>query len=285
MINATLILEGGAARGVYTAGILDYLMKRDVYFSHVIGVSAGACNAMGYVARQPGRSRECMITEDPDLTYYYGVKDSIRERSILNMDRIFEEYPKKIYPFDFDAYFNSSMHNEIVTTNLLTGHEEFMTESSDPERLLSLVRASCSLPLLAPIVDIDGKPYLDGGLTNAIPIDHARTLPNEKIIVILTRKLGYRKGPIPRPLAQAYRTRFRSYPNFVESLMARVEYYNQCLDDVAQLEAEGKIMVFRPTVRPISRMERDMSMMEMFYDHGYAQIERRYEDLQHYLSI
>lgn len=284
MVKATLLLEGGAARGVYTAGILDYLMKRDLYFSHIIGVSAGAGNAIGYVSKQAGRTRNCIITDDPELTYYYGVRESLKERSILNMDRIFEDYPKEIFPFDFETYFTSETHCEIVTTNLLTGHEEFMTEASDPERLLAIVRASCSLPLLAPIVTIDDIPYLDGGLVNAIPIKRAIELPNEKIVIILTRNEGYRKGPIPLPLAQAYRTRYRSYPNFVDSMMARVEYYNQCLDEVDELERQGKVFILRPTVRPISRMERDVSQMQMFYDHGYAQMERQYERLQEYLS-
>ena len=99
--KATMVLEGGATRGVFTSGVLDYLMEKDIYTSHVIGVSAGACNAVDYVSRQPGRTRDCMIPKDKELGYYYGIRDFVKEKSVMNMDLIFDRYPKEIYPFDF----------------------------------------------------------------------------------------------------------------------------------------------------------------------------------------
>ena len=115
--KATIVLEGGATRGIFTSGALDYLMEQDIYFSDVIGVSAGACNAVDYVSRQPGRTRDCMIPNTKDMKYINGVKDTIREKSLMNMDLIFDKYPKELIPFDFDTYFQSEMHCELVTTN------------------------------------------------------------------------------------------------------------------------------------------------------------------------
>ena len=149
--KATIVLEGGATRGIFTSGALDYLMEQDIYFSDVIGVSAGACNAVDYVSRQPGRTRDCMIPNTKDMKYINGVKDTIREKSLMNMDLIFDKYPNELIPFDFDAYFQSEMHCELVTTNCLTGNAEYMTETEDPDRLMKICRASSSMPLAAPI--------------------------------------------------------------------------------------------------------------------------------------
>ena len=125
--KATLVLEGGATRGIFTSGALDYLMERDLYFSDVIGVSAVSCNAVDYVSRQPGRTRDCMIPTDKEGKYYYGIRDFVKEKSLMNMDLIFDKYPKELLPFDFETYFNSEINCQIVTTNCLTGKAEYMT--------------------------------------------------------------------------------------------------------------------------------------------------------------
>lgn len=184
MITGTIVLEGGATRGVFTSGILDYLMEEDLYFSHVIGVSAGSCNGVDYVSRQIGRTKKCMIPEKKEYSYYSGVRSAIKEKSILDMDMVFDTFPKKIYPFDFETYFQSDMVCEIVTTNCETGKAEYMTEQSDPDRLMKLCRASSSMPLLSPIVNIDGVPYLDGGLADSVPIRRALQSGNEKIVLV-----------------------------------------------------------------------------------------------------
>ena len=104
MINATIVLEGGATRGVFTSGVLDYLMEQDTYLSHVIGVSAGACNAVDYVSKQIGRTRNCMIVEDKEYNYHNNLRDFMREKSLLDMDMVFDKYPREIFPFDFETF-------------------------------------------------------------------------------------------------------------------------------------------------------------------------------------
>ena len=284
MQKATLVLEGGATRGVFTSGVLDYLMEQEFYTSHVIGVSAGACNAVDYVSRQPGRTRDCMIPTDKNLSYYYGVRKFIKEKSLMNMDMIFDIYPKQIYPFDFDTYFRSEMNCELVTTNCVTGKAEYMDEAQDPDRLMKICRASSSMPLLCPIVNIDGIPYLDGGLADSIPIRRAMDIGNEKIIVVLTRNRGYRKKAVSKAVEKMYLRAYRSYPNLLRTLLRRAPYYNRTLNELENLEREGKIFVIRPQVKPVSRLERSQEHLMAFYHHGYDLMEREYDRLMEYLE-
>ena len=126
------------------------------------------------------------------------IRDSIKTKSLLDMDMVFEKYPKEVFPFDFDTYFRSEIECEIVTTNCETGQAEYMTETKDGDRLMKICRASSSMPLVSPIVNIDGVPYLDGGLADSIPVKRALQKGNEKIVLILTRNPGYRKKPVSK---------------------------------------------------------------------------------------
>ena len=282
--KATLVLEGGATRGVFTSGALDYLMEQDVYMSDVIGVSAGACNAVDYVSKQPGRTRDCMIPEEKNGKYLYGFRDTIRNRSLMNMDLIFDKYPNEMIPFDFDTYFQSDIHCELVTTNCRTGKAEYMTEESDHERLMKICRASSSMPLLTPIVNIDGVPYLDGGLADSVPIKRAQELGNEKIVVILTKNEGYRKKVLSPAMQQLYKKAYKSYPNVVRTILRRSFMYNKTMNHIDQLEKRGEIFVLRPHVKPVSRIERNQEALLAFYEHGYHYMERKMDELMAYLQ-
>ncbi len=253
MIKATMVLEGGATRGVFTSGVLDYLMEQGLYTSHVIGVSAGACNGVDYVSRQIGRTRDCMIHKEREYSYYYGFRKFIREKSLMDMDMIFDRYPNEYFPFDYDTYFNSEMECEMVTTNCETGQAEYMTERQDKARLMKICRASCSMPLVAPIVNVDGTPYLDGGLADSIPVGRAIELGNKRIIVVLTRNPGYRKKPTSQAVADLYRRAYKKYPELVRVTIRRNYEYNRQIRLVEQLEREGKIFVFRVLRRIVTR--------------------------------
>lgn len=282
--KATIVLEGGATRGVFTSGALDCMMEKDLYLSHVIGVSAGACNAVDYVSNQPGRTRDCMIPTDKSGNYYYGVRDFVREKSLMNMDLIFDKFPNEIYPFDFETYFSSEMECELVTTNCLTGKAEYMAERSDRERLLKICRASSSMPLLTPIVNIDGTPYLDGGLADSVPIRRARKLGNEKIIVILTKNRGYRKKVVSPAMQKLYKRAYKSYPELVHTIFRRSFEYNKTMNYIDQLEKRGEIFVLRPQIKPVSRLERNAETLQAFYEHGYHYTERKFDEMIKYLE-
>ena len=282
--KATLVLEGGATRGIFTSGALDYLMERDLYFSDVIGVSAGSCNAVDYVSRQPGRTRDCMIPTDKEGKYYYGIRDFVKEKSLMNMDLILDKYPKELLPFDFETYFNSEINCQIVTTNCLTGKAEYMTEDSDNDRLMKLCRASSSMPLLTPIVNIDNVPYLDGGLADSVPIRRAQQMENEKIVVILTKNQGYRKSVLSPTMQRVYKRAYKSYPNLIRTIFRRSFEYNKTMNYLDQLEKRGEIFILRPQVKPVSRLERNKETLHAFYEHGYKYTERKFDDLMEYLE-
>ena len=284
MVKATLVLEGGATRGVFTSGALDYLMEKDFYTSYVIGVSAGCCNAVDYVSKQPGRTRDCMIHKEKEYNYYYGFRKFIKEKSLMDMDMVFDRYPNEIFPFDYDTYFSSDIECEIVTTNCVTGRAEYMTEDSDRQRLMKICRASCSMPLICPMVNVDGIPYLDGGLADSIPIERAMEIGNGKSIVVLTRNPGYRKKMPSRATVQLYRRAYKKYPNLIRSIVNRSIVYNRTMKRIEQLESEGKIFVLRPLIPTVFRLEKDYDTLMHFYEHGYRLMRKEYDELMRFLE-
>ena len=284
MINADMILEGGGLRGVFTSGVLDFLQEQEFYTSNVIGVSAGSCNALDYVSRQIGRTKRCIIPENEKEEYFGNLKKFVKEKSLFDMEKLFDTYPKKVYPFDFDTFFNSKMQCEIVTTNCITGKTEYMTERADKDRLLKLSRASSSLPFIAPIVNIDGIPYLDGGFTDAVPIRRALTYGNEKHVIILTRNPGYRKKAMSVAAAKILKSAYKKYPNFVYATRRRVHMYNQTMEEIEQLEKDGKVFVIRPQVKTPGKLTKDASTLNAFYEHGYQYMEKQYHNLKEYME-
>lgn len=283
MIQGTIILEGGAKRGIFTSGVLDYLIEKDTYFSDVIGVSMGACNALGYVAGQRERTKNCIIIHNREDDYVNGPIRMLRKKSLMDMDMIFNEFPYKIHPFDFAAYFQSPMNCEIVATNCLTGAAEYLSEKQDEHRLMQITRASSSLPLLSQMTPVDETPYLDGGLADSLPLKRAMAIGNKKIVLVLTRNYGYRKEPTKKGLNRMYRKMYKEYPALLKTLQWRNEHYNQALTKIEQLELAGQIFVIRPQVHPVSRLEPNNEKLERFYQHGYEQMRERYDELQEFL--
>lgn len=282
MSGAALILEGGSVRGVYTAGALDYLMERGVSFPYVAGVSAGACNAVDLVSGQPGRTRDCMIPADREYDYR-NHKNMLRRKSLMDMDMIFDLYPNQVYPFDYDTYFGSETLCELAVTNCLTGRAEYLSEGEDRVRLMQICRASSSLPLISPMVWIDGTPYLDGGLSDSVPIRHAISLGYKKQVVILTRNSGYRKS-LSKRSKKVYIAAYRKYPNLVKAIYYRAEKYNRTMEYIEYLEEKGRTFVLRPDEPAVSKLETDREVLTGFYRHGYEQMKSRFEELMEYLE-
>lgn len=277
-----LILEGGATRGIFTAGVLDYLMEQDFYFPYVVGVSAGACNAVDYLSKQVGRTRDCMIVKEKQYDYLR-LKNVVTKRSLFDMDMLFERYPNEIYPFDFDTYFNSETECEFVVTNCNTGLPEYLDERKDRSRLLNIIRASSSIPLASPMVEIDGQLYLDGGLADSIPLIRSLRKGYKKNVVVLTRNMGYRKATASKSRS-LYIAAYKKYPNLVRTILNRHKVYNKILTYIEKWEEEGKVFVIRPMVRPVSRTERNFDSLTRFYEHGYEQMKLQFDDMKRYLE-
>ena len=212
------------------------------------------------------------------------IRDTIRTKSMMNMDLIFDRFPNELIPFDFDTYFSSPMNCELVTTNCLTGKAEYMSEEEDRDRLMKICRASSSMPLLTPIVNIEDVPYLDGGLADSVPIRRAKEIGNEKIVVVLTKNAGYRKKVLSPAMQKLYRKAYSSYPNVVRTILRRSFMYNKTMNYLDVLERKGEIFVIRPHVKPVSRLERNREALYAFYEHGYHYMERQLEALEEYLE-
>lgn len=267
---------------MFTAGVLDYLMEQNTEFSYVTGVSAGACNAVDFVSKQTGRTRQCMILEDKEYSYI-SMGNMIKNRSLFDMDMLFDRYPNEIFPFDFDTYFQSRTECELVVTNCNTGEAEYLSEKEDRQKLMNICRASSSLPVVSPMVELDGERYLDGGIADSIPVIHAMKKGYRKNVVILTRNYGYRKEK-PGKSKALYVAAFREYPNLLNTLLNRYRNYNRTLELIEKWEKEGHIFVIRPEMEPVGRAERDEEKLSAFYQHGYDLMKDKITDMEAYLK-
>ena len=262
-----LVLEGGGMRGVFTSGVLDAFMKHDLYFRYIVAVSAGACNGMSYVSRQPRRARISNI--DYLARYkYIGIRHLVTQGCIFDRELLYDKFPNQLLPFDFDEYFKHAKDFEMVTTNCLTGKAMYLRETSDRQRSLDIVRASSSLPYVSKIVTVDGIPMLDGGIIDSIPINRAIETGHEHNVVILTRNKGWRDTGKDRKVPAFI---YKNYPRLRVVLSHRHVVYNQQIDLIDRLEAEGKITCIRP-MRPmeVGRIENDVEKLERLYEEGFA---------------
>ena len=282
--SVALVLEGGARRGLFTSGVLDYFMEQGLYLPYVVGSSAGACNANSYVSKQIGRMSACGIpsSKSEDMV---NLKSILRKGTLLDMDMLFDEFPNKRYPFDFETYTNSPIRCEYTVTNCLTGQVEYMDEREDQDRLLNIVRASSSLPVMTKMVEIDGVPYCDGGVADAVPLFRAMKQGYQKNIVILTREAGYRKSFSARS-HKLNQWALRKYPNLLDTLATRHIKYNRLMEYLEQQEREktGRVLVIRPSVPVISRLERDRKKLGDFYMHGYRTAEAMWPQILKYVG-
>lgn len=283
MKKATLILEGGASRGLFTAGALDYLMEQKLELSHVIGVSMGACNAVDYVSNQIGRTKDCIIQEE-DGNFYFGPREMIKNKSVMDMDLIFNDYPKEIHPFDMETYKKSPIACEVVATNCESGRAEYYDERESMDRLMEICRASCSMPVVSPITFLDEVPFLDGGLADSVPLKRAMSYGNRKIVIILTRNLGYRKKRHRKPVRKLYEKMYKDYPELIKTMNNRYRHYNRVMEKIEEYEKEGFIYVLRPEIPTISHMEKNKEKLHEFYEHGYLLMKEDYENLLDYLK-
>lgn len=265
--DSALVLEGGGLRGVFTCGVLDAFMERGIRFPFTVGVSAGACNGLSYMSEQKGRAKASNI-DLMDKYHYVGLKYLITQGCIMDFKLLFEDFPEKIIPYDYDAYFANPDRFVMVTANCLTGKAEYLEEKHDAGRVMDIVRASSSLPFVTRITYVDTVPMLDGGICDSIPVEYALSQGFADITVVLTRNRGYRKSEKPNPFLRLF---YRKYPELQKAIANRNKEYNRTMTLIEQLEDEGKITVIRP-LRPIevTRMEKDTTKLRRLYDEGYS---------------
>lgn len=269
--NMGLVLEGGGMRGVFTCGVLDFMMDNDIEFPYAIGVSAGACNGLSYMSHQRGRARYSNI-DMLEKYDYISFKHLFHQRSILDQKLLYELFPEEILPFDYDAYMNNPNRFEMVTTNCITGKACYLEEKRDKERLLLIAKASSSLPYVCPIVYVDGRPMLDGGIIDSIPVLRAMEQGYEKNVVVLTRNRGYRKTGKDIRVPRFIYTR---YPRLRVLLSNRCRVYDKQLEMVEKMEDEGRIIAIRPEKKVVvNRIEKDIRKLTELYEEGYLCAEK-----------
>jgi len=277
-----LILEGGGMRGIYTAGVLEYFSEHGIYFPYTIGVSAGACMGASYLSRQLGRNRIVNVNWVSDPRYI-SWRNLWKNGQLFGMDFIFDEIPNKLVPFDYEAFQNSPEEYVIGTTDCLTGEAVYYRKSDPGYDLLKLLRASSSLPFIAPIVEFGGRKLLDGGIADPIPLREAEKEGYKRNVLILTRNSDYRKSRsrFPWLLKRAY----AKYPKLVETMLHRYEVYNETLAYIESQEKSGNVFVIRPQ-EPlvVGRMERDPRKLDALYMQGYRDAGKLMPSLQEWMG-
>ncbi|MCA1023466.1 patatin family protein [Halobacillus litoralis] len=283
MNDVGLVLEGGGMRGAYTAGVLDYFLDQGVHFPYVVGASAGACNGSSYVAKQRGRNYR-VIVEYGDHPEYISYKRMLTKRQLFGMDFLFDKLPNELVPFDYESFMKQSAKFVVATTDMDSGRPVFFDSFHDRDSLLKVIRASSSLPMIAPSIEFKGFQLMDGGIADPIPLQRSIDDGNQKHVIVLTRNDGYIKG---RSKAGWYlNRRYKKFPNFAKTMADRHIHYNAQLEHVRKMEEEGRAFVIRPR-QPlvVSRIERNRDRLHNLYMQGYQEAEALGEQLTDFLQV
>ena len=282
MDNIGLVLEGGGMRGVYTGGVLEYFSEQGLFFPYIVAVSAGSCHAASYISKQKGRNKKVTI-DLVDHPNYLSFKNYLLKKELFGMDFIFNDIPNQIVPFDYETFHQSNQRFFIGTTDCRTGSSHFIEKSECVHDINTILKASSSLPLMAPIVDYNGIPLLDGGISNPLPIDKSERDGNTKNVVILTRNHGYRKKS--QRFTWMLKKKYHDYPELVEALRKRHEKYNCSIEHIEKQEEAGNVFVFRPS-QPlqVGRIERDKTKLNELFHLGYEDAKRLHRSLLEWLG-
>ncbi len=274
-----LVLEGGAMRGIYTAGVLDVFMEHNLTFDGVIGVSAGAIHGCSFVSKQHGRSIRYYLKymRDPRFMSF---RSLLTTGDLVGTQFCYHDIPERLDVFDYETFAKSKTEFYVVATNLLTGRAEYVR--LDDMKDISWMQASASMPLVSHPVQIGGKKYLDGGVADSIPIQAFRRMGYEKNIVVLTRPEGYRKKP---SRMNAVKIVYKQYPAFVRAMQNRYRRYNRTLEEIEELEKQGEILVLRPSKDlGIGRMEKRPEKVKALYKLGREDAKAKIVEIQRFLG-
>ena len=283
MEDSGMILEGGAMRSMFSAGVLDSFLDNGIEVPNVIAVSAGAYAGMNYVSGQRGRVLDAVI-KPLETEKYMGFQTFLKKGTFFDMNFLFDEVPKRKAPFDFQAFSESAKKFITSTVNCLTGEAVYHDDFLDIDQFFHVCKAANSMPFIAKITEIDGIPMLDGGMADAIPIVRALEEGWKKIVVVMTRDKKYRKKK--RHIYLAFlKLVYHKYPEFVHMVAGRAEKYNDSLDTLERLEKEGRAFILRPAEgMNLENNESDADRLREYYRHGYEVSEERKEELRNFLE-
>ena len=275
-----LVLEGGGFRGMYTCGVIDVFMENGICFDEVVGVSAGAAFGCNIKSKQIGRAlrynkRFCQDSR------YSGLKSFIKTGDLYNKEFAYGIVPTILDPFDTKTFRENPLKFTVVCTDIHTGNPVYHEIQNGDATDIEWIRASASIPIVSKPVKLDGYELLDGGVSDSIPVNWMLER-SDKTVIILTRDKSYRKEPMK--YIYLLKKAFKEYPNLQKALENRYIVYNKTLDEIEQLEREGKVFVIRPS-KPIScaMIEKDPNHLQEIYDIGRRDALNYLEDLKKYL--
>lgn len=279
-MSTALVLEGGGMRGLYTAGVLDAFIEADIQVDAIIGVSAGALFGVNLASCQKGRALRYnqKFIHHPS---YMSLRSWMRTGNLINKNFTYYEIPKYYDVFDQAAFEASGIDFYAVATDVETGQADYLKVTDVMEQMEAL-RASSALPFVSEIVTYQGKRYMDGGFSDSIPVQFAKSLGYDKVIVVLTRPRDYRKKPSKGYLIKAA---YRKYPKFVEAAVNRYRHYNEQLEEVIRMEELGQVYAIHPKeALNIGRLEKDPKKFEEIHAVGLADGRAHVESLRPYLA-
>ena len=283
MTKVGMVLEGGSMRGIFTTAILDVMLEHNIEVDGIIGVSAGALFGVNYFSKQKGRA----------IRYnkkYFGDKRYISTHSLLttgnlvNKEFTFYKLTKELDPLDNETFMKSNKDFYTTTTNIETGEAEYLKITNVYEQLEEF-RASSALPFASEIIEINGKKYLDGGISDSIPLDKCLELGYDKIIIILTQPKGFKKPPLSKKKLKMVNLAYHKYPNLINSMKQRHIKYNKTLEKIADLENKKEIFVIRPSKKiNFDIVKDDKSKIDDIYNMGINDANKIINDLKEYLK-
>lgn len=279
--NIGLILEGGGMRGIFTAGVLDFFLEKNIEVDNCIGVSAGAVLGVSYMSKQYKRGFNA-IADHINKKEYASFSNWIKTGNFFDVNYSYYKIPEKFNPFDNETFKKNKTVFQAVITNCKTGEAEY-PEIKDAVEEIDKLKATASLPFLAKIIKINGNEYLDGGVSDPIPLKYSINKGNKKNIVVLTRDKSYRKKK--SSLGKVTKIVYKKYPKFAQQMETRFSRYNKTLEYIYELERKGEIFVIQPSVElTLGRIEKNREKLEEVYKIGYEEAKKQYENLIKYLE-
>ena len=283
MTKVGMVLEGGSMRGIFTTGVLDTMLENNIEIDGIIGVSVGALFGINYFSKQKGRA----------IRYnkkYLGDKRYISTHSLLttgnlvNKDFTFYKLTKELDPLDNEIFMNSNKDFYVTTTNIETGEPEYLKINNVYEQLEEF-RASSAMPCASEIIEINNKKYLDGGISDSIPLDKCISLGYDKIIIVLTQPLGFQKPPLDNKQLKMVKLKYHKYHNLINSMQQRYIKYNKTLEKIIDLENKKEIFVIRPSKKiNLDIKNTDPSKLDEIYNMGINDWNKIINDLKEYLN-
>lgn len=282
-VKRGLVLEGGAMRGMFTCGVLDVFMENDIEFDGAAGISAGATFGCNIKSKQPGRALRYNLKYCKDWRYC-SVRSLIKTGDLYGTQFCYHDIPDKLDVFDRETFKNNPMEFYLAATDVETGRPVYHKCTDGGELDILWMRASASMPAVSHLVEINGRKFLDGGITDAVPFKFMEYKGYNRNVIVLTQPEGYRKEK--SKATAMFDVMLRKYPNAAKAMRRRPQMYNKQMSDIKLREISGAALVIRPMESlGISRTENDPRELQRVYDLGREIAENRLNEVQDYLIM